>query len=731
MSTLRKYVRSFASMLELTLRTRRTRKMLVMLILTTFAILALSTYLDFRSSQNLRDIAKHQFNTEQLVIARHIKWNIEREIKVILKEIEMITSIPLSNFDDILTKQDTLDKTLQRVIKNGIFRIDVIEPATNTVRSYEYSRQWKVQDITPDFLPDGLHAVMDDPQKIFVSFPFKKVGGIHVIIGRSFAGLRYLLAVELDVTCFLKQFIKNTLSGKTGYAWVVSQDGMFLDHPFTEFIGENAFTARKERNPEISYKSINFIQKNQMLKGQEGTGTYRTGWHRGITGEIEKLIAYSPIVISDDPAQKWSVAVVAPASEIEKYINKTYIWRSLSHVIIMMVVIVAGTTILLNEMRWTRELEHKVSERTLSLKTSEEKYRSLVESAEDFIYTVNRDGKFQSINSFTAGFLGGRPEDFIGKGIDLVFHEETLQKNIQILNLVYRHGRSIRDEFKLQMEGHDLWISVNFMPIREETGAVGSVLCIARDVTHEKDLERQLINAEKLASMGTLAAGVAHEINNPLGIILGFADLLIRKTPKATQAYDDLKTIERQGIHCKQIVENLLRFARFGDGKSVEADLNEEIREIVAIVSHTLEMDNIELNTMLAEGIPKVQGDPRELQQVFLNLINNAASAMKGGGNLTIRSRWNTKTQKAEVQVKDTGHGITREHMDRIFEPFFTTKPEGEGTGLGLAVTYGIVAKYGGTIDCDSISIDSALAAANKNGTVFTIKLPPSKEKNP
>ena len=467
-STLNKCVRSFAPILELTFRARRTKKMLLILILATLVILALSAYLDFWSSQNLRDIAKHQFNEEQLVIARHIKWNIERELEVIRKEIEMITSDPLYNFDDILKKQDVLDKTLQRVMKNGIFSINVIETDANKVCSYEYSRQWRIQEVTPDIPPDGINAMMDNPLKVYVSFPAKKVGGIHIIMGRLFEGSRYLLTVKLDVTRFLNQFLKNTLSGKTGYAWVVSQDGTFLEHPFTEFIGENAFTVRNERNPNISYKSINFIQKNQMLKGQEGTGTYRTGWHRGITGEIEKLIAYSPIVISDAPPQKWSVAVVAPASEIETYINRTYIWRSLIQAIMMMVVIVAGTTILFNEMRWTWQLEEKVAERTLSLKTSEEKYRSLVESAEDFIYTVNRKGEFQSINSFTAGFLGGRPEDFINRSIDLVFHEAAFQKNIKILNLVYRHGRSIRDEFKLQVGDHDLWISVNFMPIEND-----------------------------------------------------------------------------------------------------------------------------------------------------------------------------------------------------------------------------------------------------------------------
>ncbi|MFU8769652.1 MAG: sensor histidine kinase, partial [Desulfotignum sp.] len=180
----------------------------------------------------------------------------------------------------------------------------------------------------------------------------------------------------------------------------------------------------------------------------------------------------------------------------------------------------------------------------------------------------------------------------------------------------------------------------------------------------------------------------------------------------------------RQGMHCKLIVENLLRFARFGEGNSACSDINDAIREVINIVRHTLKMEAIDLKIDLDDAIPLVRGDSRELQQVFLNLINNACAAMKQGGTLTIQSDFVSEENKAMVKIQDTGHGIKKKHIDRIFEPFFTTKPEGEGTGLGLSVTYGIVSKYGGLIDCKSTPISSDNDVNPEHGTVFTIKLP-------
>ena len=291
------------------------------------------------------------------------------------------------------------------------------------------------------------------------------------------------------------------------------------------------------------------------------------GWHRGITGPIRKLIAYCPVVISEDPLQKWSVAVVAPVSEVEDALQKTSMQLFLLLGLIIVFIFSGSAAILFIEIRWARLLEKKVSQRTEELKKSEEKYRSLVESAEDFIFTVDSAGRFQSMNSFTANFFGGHPDDFLGKSLECIFPESVAKKQHKLIRLVYHHSRSVREEFQIELENHPIWISANFMPIKNNRGEVGSILCIARDVTDNKNLERQMVNTEKLASLGTLAAGVAHEVNNPLAVILGFTDILLRKAEPNSQDFEDLKTIERQGFHCKEVVENLLSFARLEEGR--------------------------------------------------------------------------------------------------------------------------------------------------------------------
>ena len=163
-----------------------------------------------------------------------------------------------------------------------------------------------------------------------------------------------------------------------------------------------------------------------------------------------------------------------------------------------------------------------------------------------------------------------------------------------------------------------------------------------------------------------------------------------------------------------------MSFARLGSGEDEYSNLNHCLEEIIKVVKHTLEMNHIELVMELSENIPLVRGDSRELQQVFLNLINNATAAMRGGGRLRICTKPDKGRRKTIVQFQDNGVGISDKDMDYIFEPFFTTKPEGEGTGLGLFVSYGIITKYGGYIDCVSHTAD---APGKTSGTTFTVKL--------
>jgi two-component system, NtrC family, sensor kinase len=426
-----------------------------------------------------------------------------------------------------------------------------------------------------------------------------------------------LLLVNVNLAWFLSPLLREARSGKTGYAWLIDEKERFLYHPETDFIGQNAFEIRQAKNPTISFEKINFIQKEKMLMGRKGTGDYISGWHRGETGIIEKLIAFHPITIAETPLQQWFVAVVAPVSEVEGAVKRGYQNQLFLQALILTIILLAATTLIFIEKRWSGFLEQKVSERTEELKRSEEKYRSLVESAEDFIFTVDEKGRLLTMNSFTAEFFGGSKHNFLGKHISALFSKGATEIQMEHIDRVYHFGKSVRSEIELSLGGTPFWMNANFMPLKNDEINVHAVLCIARDITENKNLERQLINTEKLASLGTLAAGVAHEINNPLGVILGFCDLLLQKCHPYSRTYEDLKIIERQGLHCKEIVENLLSFSRPDTNGMETLDLNHCLIDLFQVVGHTLEMNRIVLETELGTGIPKVEADPRHLQQVF------------------------------------------------------------------------------------------------------------------
>ena len=701
-------------------RPKIARKVLLIVSVTAVLFLAAGLVLGLWSAKEMREEVAEQFNQQQLVIARHVSVLIERQIQFLKKELVFLRDqCPREEFDPEAI-EEAVQRTFQRVLESGVWKIEVVDPGKGTEYIFMPFRHWTVKE-TPeerlDILPPHGDPVQDE---VWVSDTQIKPYGIGLFLGTPLRGNSpSSLLFNLNTSWFLNPFLRDIRSGKTGYAWLIDGKGNFLYHPNTDFIGKSALEIREEAYRGIPLGMINFIQREKMLQGQDGKGWYFSGWHRGITGQIKKLIAYGPVLLSDHPLQRWSVAIVAPISEIEDTVHRGYLRQFFLQGLVILVILLGGAALLYFETTWSKTLESRVNRRTEELKKSEEKYRSLVESAEDFIFTVDKEGNFQSMNTFTASFFGGRAEEFLGRGLSSLFPEKVAEEQLRLVKLVLKAGKSVRDEFEIDLGEHKTWISANFMPLKNEEGEVNAVLCIARDITENKNLERQLINTEKLASMGTLAAGVAHEVNNPLGVILGFCDLLLRKEDKNSQAYEDLKTIERQGLHCKQVVENLLSFARLGEGEAEYADVNQGIEDIVKVVKHTLEMHNIELGLSLTEGLPPVVGDPRQLQQVFLNLINNAISAMPGGGTLRIRTYLERATRKAVILVEDDGVGIREEHLDHIFEPFFTTKPEGEGTGLGLFVSYGIITKFGGTIDCSSYHSTSL----KPRGTTFTIKL--------
>jgi signal transduction histidine kinase len=250
----------------------------------------------------------------------------------------------------------------------------------------------------------------------------------------------------------------------------------------------------------------------------------------------------------------------------------------------------------------------------------------------------------------------------------------------------------------------------------EETATMAIFKDLRPQIAAEKRLERtrmQLMQSEKLASIGKLAAGVAHEINNPLGGILMYSHLALEDLPMANPACENLQKVIEQAERCKKIVKGLLDFSRQRKPEITSVQLNELIDETFQLVESQSVLQNIKIEKKLDPLLPSIEGDKSQLQQVLLNLVLNAAGAMAHGGTLNVSS--SCDGDGIEVRCRDTGCGISAENVEKIFEPFFTTKSEKDGTGLGLSISLGIIKNHGGTLTVDS---------RPGRGTTFKVRLP-------
>ena len=255
------------------------------------------------------------------------------------------------------------------------------------------------------------------------------------------------------------------------------------------------------------------------------------------------------------------------------------------------------------------------------------------------------------------------------------------------------------------------------LPQRIGTRIVGRVWNF-RDVTERRKLEGMLLQSEKLSAIGQLAAGVAHEINNPLGIILGFAQSTVKHLKPGDEALAlPLKTIEREAVRCKNLVQNLLVFSRISKNERFqEINLNDAMESALSLISAQAKTRNVELVKELGAGSSHIHADKTQVQQILINLANNAIDAMPKGGTLLFKTSLSAKRPGyVEILVRDTGDGIPKAMQKKVFEPFFTTKEVGQGTGLGLSLVYEIVEKHGGSIELES---------EEGKGTEFSVHLP-------
>jgi PAS domain S-box-containing protein len=526
------------------------------------------------------------------------------------------------------------------------------------------------------------------------------------------------LVTFVDVALLVGGVTEGIRSGRTGYAWAIDHEGIFLAHADGDFVGRDAFAARHERLPYISFSSIDSIMKDRMLRGEEGTGSYVSGWHRGAQGEIAKLIAYSPVrSAAVPPGAVWSVAVVAPTAEVAEAVRHIYERQLWTQGAVLATLVVFAVTATLYQRRLSLALRARVDHQ-------QEYISSLLQSSMDAIIFIDDGNRVQAWNKGAERIFGYTADEMLGRPFNLLIPlgaggEEDLDRGQQ---LVHEKGYMRKYVARCQTKGgREITIDLSRTAVSGgRSGALGSIAVI-KDITEKVELDQRIYSAEKLASIGTLAAGVAHELNNPLAIILGFADLLRERLPPGSREYEEVKLIEYNADHARKVVRDMLGFARVTEGLEDTVDLLAAIDTVLTLSASTFITRKISVSRQHPERLPRVRGDPRELQQVVLNLVSNSVAAMQpGGGTLTVRA-WRDAAV-VHFSIEDSGVGIPERIKARIFDPFFTTKKFGEGTGLGLSLSYGIVKKYGGKISFTSVARDEG--GGRPSGTTFTVTMP-------
>ena len=349
------------------------------------------------------------------------------------------------------------------------------------------------------------------------------------------------------------------------------------------------------------------------------------------------------------------------------------------------------------------------------------RYRNLFETAQDGICLTDMEGKVISANHKMLKVLETDWKNLEGHSL---LHFLPPDKRPRLKEIM---EQTIREQ---EVEPYELEIigsSGKKTPVEISITAVGygerifGLHIISRDITKRKKIEQQMIQASKLAAVGELASGVAHEINNPLASIAGYAedllDLLQEKQNLSdedrNEFEEDLTTIVEQTHRCKEITQNLLDFARTGDFELIYTDINQLLEKTLLLFEPEAKFGKVQISRDFAAGLPMVETDPSQLQQVFLNLLNNAIDAVNPGGRISVASY--DDNGMIHIQFKDDGVGITEKNLKKIFDPFFTTKPPGSGTGLGLSICYRIMEKLKGKLRVQSME---------NLGTTFTIVIP-------
>ncbi|WP_129627536.1 response regulator [Candidatus Oscillochloris fontis] len=345
------------------------------------------------------------------------------------------------------------------------------------------------------------------------------------------------------------------------------------------------------------------------------------------------------------------------------------------------------------------------------VRLSERRYKDLFVNAYDLIFMLDGDLCFTTMNKVGPQIIGSPINDLLGKPLQTFCTPDAWDVvSVHLRSLLAGHNVPPFELELINQNQDPIYLEVSAHVMQNGNGKAAGLHCIARNLTERRRLEQQLIQSEKLSAIGQLVAGVAHELNNPLTSVSGYAQLTLRNKDLAPETRQDIEQIHAQSERAAKIVQNLLIFAREHTPERSAVAINEVLRSSLALQAYQSRVDNIAVHLDLDPDLAMTIADPHQLQQVFLNLITNARHAMVergGSGTLTLRTRVLPPQELGQepmihIEVGDTGVGIPERNLRKIFNPFFTTKPIGQGTGLGLSICFGIIKEHEGQIWAES-----------------------------
>ncbi len=723
------------------------------LILVSLLVLSFIIILGQIFHQTLQDEMAEQFNRQQLLLARQVAVNIDAFIDHVYKDISVISRLPevsrgtlgpqsRSVIESIHFHLETdILVTIRILNSEGVIVYDSAAPGREggSLANTDYFRAARNlrrhERIITELREPEDHGDVSK-QIIIATSVYRPRSGDGL---PAFGGA--VLAV-LSMDGITEKYLAPVKSGTRGYAWMMDDSGTLLYHPtMPQMVGKNLY----HTDTSCFQCHRSFDAEKNMIEGRDQT----FGFYEAPGGE-NKLAAYYAIPVG---SHSWIVVVSAPYSDVIALMQKSRLFYSLLIISIFVATVAAAFLFLVTSRKRIQAEEkamHLENQRKLEqeIVIAKNYLENIIENTQTSLMVLDRKLEVTTVNTAQAKTLGRPKGAIVGKPFFSLFPEPLSPYDGIPLDTLLHKSVSSGNNFEIKefpvpgLREEPVYLDMNISPLRI-AGAIDGVVITSSDVTKRvqleealkkytvelevkvdretataRKLEQQILHSEKLAALGRLAAGVAHEIGNPLTSISTFAQLLREMaTDEFTQS-----SLDVINNHIRRITEIVRQMSTFARPDAAHAKMN-QINDILKSSLDLMRLDKrmkstIEISTDLAANLPQTFIDEGQISQVFINIILNAMDAMPEGGTLTVTSSHvsdETGRMTVLVRFKDTGTGIPPDALEKIFDPFFTTKEVGKGTGLGLSVSYNIVRRYRGDIRVES---DPG------KGTTFTVVLP-------